>query len=72
MGRCKEGTTPRRSYPDRQPLKEGDTVLGRGRDEIRAGTHVNVRLSAASKDEPQHAEHEVEALGRGKWAHLSA
>src|SRR5437016_698421 len=31
------------------PLKEGDTVLRRGSDEIREGTHLKVRLATASK-----------------------
>ena len=31
------------------PLKEGDTVLRRGSDEIRQGTHINVRTVPATK-----------------------
>jgi hypothetical protein len=31
------------------PLKDGDTVLRRGSDEIRQGTHINVRAIPATK-----------------------
>jgi RND family efflux transporter MFP subunit len=31
------------------PLREGDSVLLRGTDEIREGTHLNVRLASARK-----------------------
>jgi len=31
------------------PLREGDLVLLRGTDEVREGTHVNVRLTSARK-----------------------
>jgi hypothetical protein len=32
------------------PITEGDTVLRRGTDEIRAGSRVNVRLASARKE----------------------
>jgi hypothetical protein len=31
------------------PVVEGDTVLRRGTDEIRSGSHLNVRLASAKK-----------------------
>ncbi len=31
------------------PLKEGDTILRRGSDEIREGTSLKVRLATVSK-----------------------
>ena len=34
------------------PLREGDLVLVRGTDEIREGTHLNIRVATAKKVRP--------------------
>jgi len=45
----KKGPTKGDLVEVRGPLHEGDTVLLRGTDEVREGTHLNVRLRPASK-----------------------